>query len=117
MAKAQSDPPSVTVEVTPYGVMQVYTQDFESDLLSDLQQRWAELWPAIRMKLEEMCSRYEISQRLKTTDWVAAIQRMQPDVFMGDKADFLFSLKLGETYPEWDFFLKGSTIVHAQPIK
>ena len=110
------EPPAITLEVAPYGVMQVYAQDFERELLSDLQRNWTELWPSIKTKLEEMCSFYDVSQRLKGTDWVAAIQRMEPGVFMGEKADLLFSLRLGETHPEWDFFIKGLAIVHAQPV-
>jgi hypothetical protein len=102
--------------VTPYGGLQVYAAASDKDLLLFLERNWTELWKAMKPRLEEMCNFYEVSDHLKQPDWTGAIQRMEPHVYMGDKADFLFSFRLGETRPEWDFFLKGITIVHSQPI-
>ena len=114
--EASSDSPTTKVEVPPYGAMQVYAPESDKELLRFLEHNWTELWAEVKLRLEEMCNLYEVSGHLKQPHWIGAIQRMEPHVYMGDKADVLFSFRLGETRPEWDFFLKGITIVHSQPI-
>lgn len=113
---SETEPPHVRVDVAPYSTMQVYAPEADQDLLLFLERNWTVLWAAAKPRLEEMCAFYEVSEHLKEPEWVGAIQRLEPDVFMADKAEFLFSIGLGDTQPEWDFFLKGVTIAHSQPV-
>ena len=112
----ESEPPGITVDIAPYGAMKVYAPETDRDLLSFVEGSWTELWPSVRTKLEAMCVFSDVSEHLKNPEWIAAIQRIEPDVFMGDKAELLFSVRLGETRPEWDFFLNGVAIIHSQPV-
>ena len=104
------------VDVSLYGKMQVCAPEADRDLLSFVERNWAEVWQSARAKLEARCKSDDITERLESSDWRAAVQRISSDVFMGDKAKVLLSLSLGDTSPQWDFFLNGPTIVHFQPV-
>ena len=114
--ETESKPPSVKVDIAPYGTLEVYAPEAQPDGLLFLERNWPELWPVIRGKLEDRCTRLGIRKELEQPDWVGAIPRLEPGVFMADKAELLLSLSIGEKSPEWDFFLTGITVIHFQPV-
>ncbi len=112
----EAEPPHVMVDVAPYGAMELYAPETDTDLLLYVERNWAELWQSARTKLEARCRSDELTEHLKSSEWIAAVHRISADVYMGDKAQALLSLSLGETSPQWDFFLNGLTIVDFQPV-
>src|SRR5437660_11396050 len=114
--ETQSKPPCIRVDITPYGTLQVYAPESQQDELLFLERNWTELWPPVRSKLEKRCTKLGVRKQLEHPDWVGTIQRLEPGVFMADKAELLLSLSIGDNSPEWDFFITGIRIVHFQPV-
>jgi len=112
----QPRPPSIKVDIAPYGTLEVYAPEPLHDELLLLERNWAELWPPARSKLEERSTRLGIRKRLEHPNWLAAIQRIEPGVFMADKAKLLLSISTGNSWPQWDFYVTGIRIVHFQPV-
>ncbi len=109
----EAEPYHVVVDVAPYGTMRVYGPEADRDLLLLLERNWTELWSSVRARLEARCKPDDLTAHL---EWIAAAQPISADAYMGDKAELLLSLRLGDTRPQWDFFLNGLTIVHFQPV-
>ena len=112
----EAEPPHLMVDVAPYGTMYLYAPEADKDLLVLLDRNWPELWQSARAKLEARCKSAGLIEHLESPDWIAAVHRISADVYMGYKAEMLLSLSIGETMPQWDFFLNGLTIVHFQPV-
>lgn len=58
---------------------------------------------------------YGCDQELGRDEFMGLISRMDPECYMGDKSDYFLRLEFDEP-PLWDFFLKGTKIVHSQPV-
>ena len=124
MMKPKPKPHTIAVNIPPYGRMKIVGEKGD-DALSVLQRNWPKLWPKVRSSVKSqlkcMCKDYEIPVRFKGMKWMAAAGRLDPDVFMGDKADSFLEIQLEgspvseEADPVWDFFIKGTKIVHWQP--
>ena len=48
-------------------------------------------------------------------EFIGSLARMTPDDYMGDQSDIMIRLEFEEP-PLWDFFVRGSTIAHSQPV-
>lgn len=96
--------------------MRMYCAPDDSELLKAVKSDWPELWPKISRALKEMSDLYERSDMLKLPKWIAWAAKLTPDVWMHDKADFWLGIQINGEWPMWDFFMKGTDIVHHQPV-
>ncbi len=76
---------------------------------------WPELWPKMRAYLGTEMKDYGVEAALGKVEFVGSLVRMTPDVYMGGQSDIMIRLEFEEP-PLWDFFIRGSSIVHAQPV-
>jgi len=114
-------PPTITVSIAPYGRMKIVGEEGD-DGLALLKHNWASLWPAVKRDIERMRKNHEAPVRFETCKWMADGHRLEPDVFMSDQADLFLRIRLEacpepeDALPVWDFFIKGTDIVHCQPV-
>ena len=109
--------------IAPYGRLEIVG---EPVALALLKRNWADLWPSVKRHLKGMLKDIERDfdppVRLKACKWTAGVGPLEPDVFMGDEADLFLRIRLEESpapeddLPVWDFFIKGTAIVHSQPV-
>jgi len=106
--------------------MWILGESGNDDGLARLKGNWAKLWPVVKRNLKRMLKRVERDfdppVRLKKCKWTAEGGRLEPDVFMSDKADLFLRIRLEECpapeddLPVWDFFINGIGIIHCQPV-
>jgi hypothetical protein len=123
MKKRPNRLPAIVVSIAPYGRLKI---DGEPAALAFLKSNWADLWPNVKRDLKAMVKEiqrdFDPPVRPKACKWTAYSGQLPPDVFMGDKADLFLGIQLAETpppeddLPRWDFFIKGTEIMHCQPV-
>lgn len=109
---------TVELPIVPYGTALFTAPDLtpaSRKLLVDLINRWDALWPDMLEQLQERMTDYDIDQKLGEDEFMGFVSPMEKDVYMGDKSDVHLRLDFDQA-PLWDYFLKGSTIVHFQPV-
>ena len=108
----------VELPISPFGSAPITTDDTSDEsrgILEALIHGWDELWPEMLERLQEDMKGYGCEQKLGRDEFQGSISRMDPDCYMGDQSDYYLSLQFDEP-PIWDFFLKGTKIVHFQPV-
>jgi hypothetical protein len=111
----------VGVPVPPYGTTFIKADGSAADdqtILEALQKVWPELWPRMRERLLEKIAAYHVNVDPARDDFGACVGWTDPDAYMGDVSDIHLSFEFYREpgYPVWDFFIKGSSIVHFQPV-
>ena len=110
---------AVELATPPFGTAIFSAPDLTGqsrELLCDLIRKWDNLWPEILEIVQEGHEGYgEIDQKLGSDEFIGSISAMKEGCYMSDKSDVHLGLEFGEP-PRWDFFLKGRTIVHHQPV-
>ncbi len=109
---------SITLPIAPFGETLFAAPDTKEDskqLLLELAGLWEELWPKMLKRLQKEIKDYGVEITLGKDGFMGSIQRTEPGCYKADKADYLLSLEFA-SYPTWDFFLKGTKIVHFQPV-
>jgi hypothetical protein len=104
--------------VAPFGTAPIATDDTSAEsrrILEVLIDGWDDLWPEMLEKLQDSMESYGVEQKLGRDDFQGSISPMDPSCYMGDRSDYFLSLQFDEP-PLWDFFLKGTKIVHFQPV-
>ncbi|MBX3739595.1 MAG: hypothetical protein KF712_01285 [Akkermansiaceae bacterium] len=109
---------TVLLPVPPFGDADFAAPDTSRssrDLLSDLITRWEQLWPDILERMQKGIEDYGTDQRLGSDEFMVSVSPMEKDVYMGDRSDVHLRIEFDEV-PLWDYFLKGSEIVHHQAV-
>lgn len=121
MKKQLQKPPSIKVEIPPYGQMLIVGKG-DDGALAFFESRWPKLWPGVKREVKRMCKNYKAGITFKDFKWLADAARMKPDVFMSDKSDWYLRIdldplrELREDLPVFDFFIREAEIVHCQPV-
>lgn len=105
----------IWLPIEPHGLAPFLTLDDDEVLTADVVAVWPQLWPKMREELDEQMKGYDVKVALGEDTFFGSLDRMEPDVYMGDKSDVMIRLEFDEP-PLWDFFIKGSDIVHAQAV-
>jgi hypothetical protein len=109
----------VELPIPPFAAVPIVTEDCSDDsrsVLDALIQGWEELWPEMLARFQVDIKRLSCGeQELGRDKFMGSISRMDPEGYMGDKSDCFLRLQFDEP-PYWDFFLKGTEIVHFQPV-
>lgn len=111
-------PSAIHLPIEPHGVSLFVAPDNSPDsdkLIDEIAAAWPEVWPKMRTYLVAEMRDYEVEPVLGRDEFIGSIQRMTPGVFMGDRSDIMIRLEFEEP-PLWDFFIRGSRIVHSQPV-
>lgn len=109
---------TVLLPVPPFGDAEFAAPDVSRashDLLSDLISRWESIWPDILDKMQKGIDDYGTGQRLGSDEFMVSVSPLKKDVYMGDRSDVHLRIEFVEA-PLWDYFLKGSEIVHHQAV-
>lgn len=109
---------AIHLPIEPHGVAVFVAPDASIDsnkLINEVVAVWHELWPTMRTYLKTEMEEYGVDAVLGTDDFIGSINRMSPDVFMGDQSNIMIRLEFEEP-PLWDFFIRGAAIVHSQPV-
>jgi hypothetical protein len=94
----------------------------DDDALDAFKRNWPQLWPDLLTDIKSMYQACKLGKISSSRRWLAEGWRVGPDGFMSDKSDWYLSFDLDpllETengLPNFDFWLKGTTIVHCQPV-
>ncbi len=123
MKKQSKKPPSIKVEIPPYGQMLIIQDDDDDyDALVFFKRNWPQLWPKVFREVKRMYKRCELGVISRSRKWLAYGKRMEPDVFMSDKSDWCLRLDLDPLcevengLPVFDFYFREMKIVHCQPV-
>jgi hypothetical protein len=128
MKKKEPKLNTITVNIPPYGTMGIVGFEGE-DTLSVLKSDWPKLWPAVQKTLKSQLRLYaefaETPIRLGGQKWSAKACKADAECFMGDQADVYLHVEWEQpsnwdedcdgTFPSWDFFVKGTAVMHCQP--
>lgn len=111
----------VGVPVPPYGAIYIKADSSaanDESLLKTIQAAWPELWPQMRERLLAKIHRLKLDVDPARDDFGACADWTEPDAFMGDSSDIHLSFEFycEPGCPVWDFFIRGTTIVHFQPV-
>jgi hypothetical protein len=109
---------AIHLPIEPHGVAQFVSPDMSADstkLIDEVVSVWPELWPKMIAYLDSEMKDYGVEAVLGKDEFIASLVRMTPDVYMGDQSDIMIRLEFEEP-PLWDFFIRGSSIVHSQPV-
>jgi hypothetical protein len=109
---------AIYLPIEPHGLALFVAPDDTEDsarLIDEVVAVWPELWPKMRVYLETEMKGYGVEAVLGRDDFIGSLDRMTPDVYMGDQSDIMIRLEFEEP-PLWDFFVRGSTIAHSQPV-
>ena len=110
----------VALPIPPYGDGYFVAPDVSSDsenLLRDLHSGWTTLWPELLSSMKQAAKEYDVDLAFEADEFIGMVQHLDDDVFMGDKADVMIGIRPNENaVPEWHFFIRGSEIVHFQPV-
>lgn len=104
--------------IAPFGTALIVAEDVSDDsrrIMKTLIAGWENLWPEMLDLLQDGMEDYEVEQKLGRDEFMGSIGRMKPGCYMGDKSDFHLRLEFDEP-PLWDYFLKGTNIVHFQSV-
>lgn len=111
---------AIHLPVEPYGTAQFVAEDDSADslrLLDELVTVWPELWPKMRAYLETAMKNYGVDTELGRDKFMGSIGRTDPEAYMGDKSDIMLSIMFEKNpTPMWDFFIRGASIAHSQPV-
>ncbi|MES2924730.1 MAG: hypothetical protein V4819_24465 [Verrucomicrobiota bacterium] len=108
----------ITLPIAPFGEAEFVAPDVSDDfrsLLLEVAANWDALWPDMLERLQDGISGYNLPTRLGSDEFLGGISRMEQGVYMGDRSDVCISLDFEEA-PLWDYFIKGTEIVHFQPV-
>lgn len=115
-------PPAAAIRlpIEPYGIALFVAEDDSAEshkLMDELVTVWPALWPKMRIYLEKTMKDYQVDTELGRDKFMGSIGRTDPDAYMGDRSDIILSI-IFEKNPEpmWDFFIKGTAIMHSQPV-
>ena len=109
---------AIHLPIEPHGLALFVAPDTSPDsgkLIDEVVAVWPELWPKMKTYLETEMKDYGVEAVLGRDEFTGSLGRMTPDVFMGDQSDIMIRLEFEEP-PVWDFFIRGSTIAHSQPV-
>lgn len=109
---------AVHLPIEPHGVALFVSPDLSADstkLIDEVVAFWPELWPKMMTYLDIEMKEYGVEAVLGKDKFIGSLGRMTPDVYMGDQSDIMIRLEF-EDPPLWDFFIRGSTIAHSQPV-
>ena len=109
---------AVYLPIEPHGLALFVAPDSTPDstkLIDEIVAVWPELWPKVKGYLDTEMKRCGVEAVLGQDEFIGSLARMTPDVFMGDQSDIIIGLEF-EDPPLWDFFIRGSNIVHSQPV-
>jgi len=105
--------------IPPHGDGYVVASDATESskaLLVDIQNSWPDLWPKMVSYIEEASNDYDVEIEFDST-FMATVQKLDEDVFMGDEADVMIGIHpCDNAVPVWHFFVRGLEIVHSQPV-
>jgi hypothetical protein len=111
----------VGVPVPPYGAIVIKADGSaagDETFLKTIQSAWPELWPQMREKLLSKIAAYQVDVDPSRDDFGACAGWTDPDTYQGDVSDIHLSFEFycEPGYPVWDFFIRGTNIVHFQPV-
>jgi len=106
--------------ISPHGHGQFVapdSSDSSKQLMVELKDQWEVLWPEILLEMQSNAAEFDVELGLGSGQLMGSVQRLDETVFMGDQADLMIGIRPHETaVPEWNFFIRNSTIVHCQPV-
>lgn len=109
---------SVELLIPPFGEA-IFTADDTSsasrETLQALREAWSTLWPVILDKLEEGIVDFQLPRKLEVDEFIGLVSRVEEDDEMAARSDIYLSLEFDQE-PHWDFYIRGSRIVHSQPV-
>jgi hypothetical protein len=105
---------AIHLPIEPHGLA-LFAAANSVALIDEVVAVWPELWPRMRTFLETEMKDYGVEAVLGQDEFIGSLGRMTPDVYMGDQSDIMIRLEFEEP-PLWDFFVRGSTIAHSQPV-
>ena len=110
----------IALPITPYGEAYFVapdTSDESKKLLQELHRAWDDLWPNILSSMKQAADGSDVDLIIDDDEFIGMVQYLDDDVYMGDKADIMIAIRpQANAVPEWHFFIRGSTIVHFQPV-
>ncbi|MHB0961533.1 MAG: hypothetical protein ACYC0X_26445 [Pirellulaceae bacterium] len=110
----------VVLPITPYGEAYFVAPDVSmasEGLLRELGGVWHGLWPDMLSSMQEGAKQYSRELLINPDEFIGSVQHLDADVFMGDKADLMIAVRPNEqVVPQWHFFVRGSKILHFQPV-
>src|SRR5262245_5854854 len=118
----------VELPIAPYGDVLMHGDDTSENcraLLVEIIGTWERLWPTMRKRLQECNENLATPVIIRPGTHLACVARTQKGCFMADKSDIYLSLEFAasETVSEdadapsqWDYFIRGSRVVHFQPV-
>lgn len=109
---------AVHLPIEPHGLALFVAPDTSpasNQLIDEVVTVWPLLWPKMSAYLETEMEAYGVEATLGTDELMGSMRPMTPGVFMGEQSDTLIRVEFDEP-PLWDFFIRGSTIVHSQPV-
>lgn len=111
---------AIRLPIEPHGIALFMAEDDSADsrrLIDELVTVWPELWPKMRAYLESSMKDYGVDTQLGRDRFMGSIGRTTPGAFMGDRSDIILSIMFEKNpEPMWDFFIRGASIVHSQPV-
>jgi hypothetical protein len=114
----ESTAAAIYLPIEPHGLALFVASDASPDsvkLVDEVVAVWPELWPKMRNYLDAEMKDYGVTAALGRDEFTGSLDRMSPGVYMGDQSDIMIRLEFDEP-PVWDFFIRGSTIAHSQPV-
>lgn len=109
---------AIKLPTAPFDEATFFAQDTSAEsrrLLEQLSRHWEKLWPEMLDRLQSAIREWDAPMRLGADAFMGGVSWIDADVYMGDQCDIYLSLIFDE-FPHWDFFIKGASIVHFQPI-
>ena len=109
---------AIHLPIEPHGLALFVAPDDTTDshtLIDEIVAVWPQLWPKMRGYLNTEMKGYGVEAVLGRDEFIGSLDRMTPDVYMGDKSDIMIRLEF-KNPPLWDFFIRGTIIAHSQPV-
>ncbi len=109
---------AIHLPIEPYGLALFVAADSSPDstkVIDEVVAVWPVLWPKMLAILDTQMKDYGVETVLGRDKLIGSVKRMTAGVYMADQSDIMIRLEFEEP-PLWDFFIRGSSIAHAQPV-
>lgn len=111
---------AVELPIPPYGEGYFVAPDVSKaseSLLRELSHNWDRLWPTMFELFRKAVKDYDVDVAFNVDEFIGTVQQLEDGVFMSDEADIFVRIRpASECVPVWDYFIRGSEVVHFQPV-